>query len=167
LHIIDVMRASELRIGNWVKIKDEIFEDGWETGYDIYKTNEFQITGFNDGSAMKGCKIICFYEIPGKIMGGTIHSGCRDLDIDPIPLTEEWLLKFGFVKQDYNMSGCDIYKLKNIIIMKSFVNPERKHMGITVEGISPPTWSLKDLIHVHELQNLYFALIGEELVVKE
>jgi len=54
LHIIDVMRASELRIGNWVKIKDEIFEDGWETGYDIYKTNEFQITGFNDGSAMKG-----------------------------------------------------------------------------------------------------------------
>jgi hypothetical protein len=84
----------------------------------------------------------------------------------PIPLTEEWLVNFGFVKQDYNMSGCDIYQLKNIIIMKSFINPERK-LGITVKGISPPTWSLKDLIYVHELQNLYFALTGEELVVKE
>ena len=136
MHIIDVMKASELRIGNYVNDR------------------------FNAEV------IVCDITHTGV----NLNYGYSTISIDelkPIPLTEEWLLKFGFEKQDYNMSGCDIYKLKNIIIMKSFVNPERKNMGITVEGISPPTWSLKDLIHVHELQNLYFALTGEELVVKE
>lgn len=85
---------------------------------------------------------------------------------EPIPLTEEWLLKFGFSKQDYKMSGCYIYKLGTIIIMNSFLDNGRKDMGITVEGISPPTWSLADLYFVHQLQNLYFALIGEELTFK-
>jgi hypothetical protein len=81
----------------------------------------------------------------------------------PIKLTEEWLLKFGFAKQDYTMSGCSIYKLGNIVIMNSFVNPQRESMVITIEGISPPTWSLKDLCFVHQLQNIYFALTGKEL----
>ena len=84
--------------------------------------------------------------------------------IKPIPLTEEWLLKFGFKKQDYKMSGCSIYKLGNIIIMNSFRDNGRKDMGITVEGISPPTWSLANLYFIHHLQNLYFALTGEELI---
>jgi hypothetical protein len=88
------------------------------------------------------------------------------MDVEPIPLTEEWLLNFGFTKQDYTMSGCSIYKLGNIIIMNSFLNPVREYMGITIEGISPPTWSLKDLNFVHQLQNLYYELTGEELTIK-
>jgi hypothetical protein len=64
------------------------------------------------------------------------------------------------------MSGCYIYKLGTIIIMNSFLDNGRKDMGITVEGISPPTWSLANLYFVHQLQNLYFALISEELTFK-
>jgi hypothetical protein len=128
------MKASELRIGNWVNCLKIVDGD---------KIREISCWDF-----------------------GTYLSTNPEY-YSPIQLTEEWLEKFGFEKQDYNMSGCDIYKLKNIIIMKSFVNPERKNMGITVEGISPPTWSLADLYFVHQLQNLYFALTGEELILKE
>jgi hypothetical protein len=156
------MKASELRIGNWVKIKDEIFEEGYLTGYDIYTTNEFQITGFNDGSSMKDCKVICFYETPGKLFGGTIHSGCRDLDIDPIPLTEEWLLKFGFNRHHADYFNGIIY-IKNIINNTEFewgVYPNELGSGIQIQN-------RKLLKYVHQLQNLYFALTEEELVVKE
>ena len=145
------MKANELRIGNWVKIKDEIFEEGYLTGYDIYTTNEFQITGFNDGSSMKDCKVICFYEIPGKLFGGTIHSGCRDLDIEPIPLTEEWLLKFGFEKTSLH------YLKKDGIIIQSEDNYFECFLGSIVVKLQ---W-------LHQLQNLYFALTGEELKIKE
>jgi hypothetical protein len=150
------MRVNELRIGNWVKIKDEIFEDGWETGYDIYKTNEFQITGFNDGSSMKGCKVICFYEIPNKMLGGFIHSGCRDLDIDPIQLTEEWLFKFGFEWKGLGGKFLTIFtpcgKALVYIGDNFFI-----FSNVTIET---------PIKYVHQLQNLYFALTGEELTFK-
>ena len=131
------VKASELRIGNLVDLGNRIAK--------VIEINHL------------ACVVVDLEETQD-----TIEDYERT---KPIPLTEDWLLKFGFVKQDYTMSGCDIYKLKNIIIMKSFINPERKHMGITMEGISPPTWSLKDLTHVHELQNLYFTLTGKELIL--
>lgn len=153
------MKANELRIGNWVKIKDKIFEDGWETGYDIYKTNEFQITGFNDGSSMKGCKVICFYEIPGKAFGGFIHSGCRDIDIDPIRLTEEWLEKFSFeFDQDYGMFG---FFNKHHVVYKCDDGSFEFHPFCT----NDKDCHIK-LEYVHQLQNLCFALTGEELTLK-
>ena len=143
------MKANELRIGNWVKINDDHFKDGKEIVYDLYKTNEFQIMGFNDGSFIEGCKVICFYEIPSEI-GGWVHSGCSDLDIDPIPLTEEWLVKFGFENGNY-------FILNNVIIYKDYNNKYRYEYNYG------QTW----VKHVHQLQNLYFALTGEELVIKE
>ena len=32
--------------------------------------------------------------------------------------------------------------------------------------IAPPTWNLKTLKYLHELQNIIFALTGEELTFK-
>lgn len=155
------MTANELRIGNYVKIKDSIFEEGYETGYDVYATNEFQITGFSDGSSMKGCKVICFYEIPGKMFGGFIHSGVRDLDIDPIPLTEEWLLKFGFTYDE--IFGWSFSDSKTYFIMSyhssAIITLETSEESI----ISVP----QNIRYVHQLQNLYFALTGKELELKE
>jgi hypothetical protein len=151
------MKVNELRIGNWVKINDEIFEEGYLLGYDVYKTNEFQITGFNDGSSMKGCKVICFYEIPSKILEGTIHSGCRDLDIDPIPLTEEWLKRFGFKWCGLISKGrfLTLYTPcgKALVYKDSYI----KFVGVTIET---------PIQYVHQLQNLYFTLTGEELILK-
>jgi hypothetical protein len=78
--------------------------------------------------------------------------------ITPIPLTEEWLLKFGFSK-----------KFKS-----SYWHPEkcwhRYTFGYTKFGL--PSLKLEPVgclaphatcNYVHQIQNLYFALTGKEL----
>ena len=72
--------------------------------------------------------------------------------VQPIPLTEDWLLKFGFShsQKKYYYNGyfvCKINKAFNCLIYIG--NNDYKQLN-TVN-------------YVHELQNLYFALVGEEL----
>lgn len=77
----------------------------------------------------------------------------------PIPLTEEWLLKFGFktVRNSflsfqliYEQYGLHFKVFKNGVI--SFVLKDRNGKD-----------EYRQINHVHQLQNLYFALTGEEL----
>jgi len=70
-----------------------------------------------------------------------------------IPLTEEWLLNFGFDKLPncwdndiFHLSEWDNYPMNWCVVMN-------KNNAVLI---------LK-LKHVHQLQNLYFALTGEEL----
>ena len=72
--------------------------------------------------------------------------------INPIPLTEDWLLKFGFDNK-HN-------KDKFTIITKGKLNYEK---GRTYFN----SWTIleKQPDYVHELQNLYFALTGTELTL--
>ena len=76
----------------------------------------------------------------------------RIIDCQPIPLTEEWLLKFGFDNK-HN-------KDKFTIITKGKLNYEK---GRTYFN----SWTIleKQPDYVHELQNLYFALTGTELTL--
>ena len=73
-----------------------------------------------------------------------------------IPLTEEWLLKFGFEKNNNNQ----------FILMEGSVDIlfNKDLNGWTCDGIN---FSINMTEHVHQLQNLYFALTGEELKLKE
>ena len=74
-----------------------------------------------------------------------------------IPLTEEWLLKFGFISNPYE----DRYEIK--LISSGFFHIEcDKTKGILQLWCEqlPQAIFIK---HVHQLQNLYFALTGEEL----
>lgn len=72
-------------------------------------------------------------------------------DVSPIPLTEEWLIKFGFEWHEYgrcyNFEGFSIIKSKQGFVMLNTGN------DIGLE-------------YVHSLQNLYFALTGKELTIK-
>jgi hypothetical protein len=90
----------------------------------------------------------------------------------PIPLTEEWLLKFGFEKKDINKhyrhwkrSDIDFFTLSGFCI--------NKYSNYLVIGhYWGGTFSLTQrqglkIQYVHQLQNLYFALCGEELTIKE
>lgn len=72
---------------------------------------------------------------------------------EPIPLTEEWLLKFGFDNK-FN-------KGKISIIPKGKLGYEN---GRTYFN----SWAIleKQPDYVHQLQNLYFSLTGEELIIK-
>jgi hypothetical protein len=71
----------------------------------------------------------------------------------PIPLTEEWLLKFGFYKNiDTELFEKDGHQIDLSVIKCLFYLPE---FG---------DW-YKELEYVHQLQNLYFALTNEELTL--
>jgi hypothetical protein len=72
--------------------------------------------------------------------------------IFPIPLTEEWLLKFGFVKTPLTY--------------------DKDKLCISIRGVQYDkgrtyfnSWTILEHQpeYVHQLQNLYFALTGEEL----
>jgi hypothetical protein len=75
--------------------------------------------------------------------------GVWDDDIEPIPLTEGWLLKLGFEKLRDNL-----FVLNELLEFNANV--------ICIDegrGLIP----LNHIKHIHQLQNLYFALTGEEL----
>lgn len=81
-------------------------------------------------------------------------------NLEPIPLTEEWLLKFGFdwdvFYQNYTNGRYIIRLNHNGTIDVSYC--KRKNDWIPFFMNNPR--------HVHELQNLYFALTGQELTLK-
>lgn len=79
--------------------------------------------------------------------------------IEPIPLTEEWLLKLGFIKDDaYEKSYTSrIIRGRNIRV---FHHNNATHFLLNMHFAV-------DLKYVHQLQNLYFALTSEELQINQ
>ena len=94
---------------------------------------------------------------------------------EPIELTEEWLIKFGAFKHE--LKGQYGYKyffpmLDYIYVIERDFNKHQSHFfGIQYtdcEGIEDQVFNFSfDLKYVHQLQNLYFALTGNELTIKE
>lgn len=89
----------------------------------------------------------------------------------PIPLTEEWLVKFGFV-------GLDFYFESNLFSGYQRGNefPELSfYIGanisdaweVYIQSSYQETIQIKYIKHVHQLQNLYFALTGKELTMRK
>ena len=75
------------------------------------------------------------------------------LPFRPIQLSEDWLLMFGFSKQNsYYFKDSD-YRIATILNHFAF------SVGNDNDGIV-----LTGLYFVHQLQNLYFALTGTELI---
>jgi len=70
---------------------------------------------------------------------------------EAIPLTEEWLLKFGFEEVDY-AGGC--YNLGIVCI-------DTADFNCVVNG----KWLDVKIQYVHQLQNLYYALTQTELTL--
>jgi hypothetical protein len=75
-------------------------------------------------------------------------------DYQPIELTEEWLLKFGFIlNSNRYYLGDIVYEFINYTISLTADDPYCSH-------------EVKNKIkYVHELQNLYFALTNQELTI--
>ena len=74
--------------------------------------------------------------------------------IKPIPLTEEWLLKFGF---EFGIKLQNFVKGKHQFVELGFINGYFSEIGIFYYGLKT------EIKSVHQLQNLYFALTGKEL----
>jgi len=76
--------------------------------------------------------------------------------IEPIPLTEEWLLKFGF-KTDNKCWRKDIHIFEYELIKDD-------EFTFDVINVECNNWTVS-VKYVHELQNLYFVLTGKELTL--
>lgn len=76
-------------------------------------------------------------------------------DIEPIELTEEWLIKFGF---ENNFKQ---YELMNWGLKVDLLNNE----WIVFHGFCGKYSEITSCRYVHQLQNLYFALTGKELTI--
>lgn len=122
------MEAKELRIGNYV-----------------YK----EYHNYNDEKEL---------EIDSEIhVIDELHNTNYET-IKPIPLTEEWLLKFGFEKKQ-TVKGCTYYFEK--VFRITIIDKNDLYINVFNSfGISNNNY------HVHQLQNLYFSLTGKELICK-
>ena len=110
--------------------------------YVIFNTNDtpFQITpvGLLELSQIENSLTPYFYE--------------------PILLTEDWLIKFGFKKLtagEGSENYVEYYEISNLVVCNwgdGFIMSNSFSHGIRV-----------DLKYVHQLQNLYFAITAKEL----
>jgi hypothetical protein len=124
-----MIEAKELRIGNLIK---------WTLlNGNKSKANEVELI-CKDGINIKGVSFL-FKEI------------------EPIPLTEEWLIKFGFeehtTNHKYYKFGCAIFRGLGDSINRFYYHRSGHSKCIEIK-------------YVHQLQNLYFALTNEELTIK-
>lgn len=134
------MEAKDLRIGNW------FLADTEENNFKQINANE----------------ILDFYDDP------------LDDYYKPIPLTEDWLLNYGFEKVIYesddfgyetnyelDIKGVGYISYSDDFSCALFGSKEssKNELGFL------PNWD--NCKYVHQLQNLYFALTGEELTLKK
>lgn len=85
----------------------------------------------------------------------------------PIPLTEEWLERFGLTKKI--MPDSTPHYTNDNVDFEPGVSPDGKggFMYCILVDSSTETWQyITHVQYVHQLQNLYFALTGEELELK-
>lgn len=138
------VKANELRIGNLLKY----------TNYEKLKEDR------------RG-KV--FEVIPDDIQFLTEVDSCDY--IEPIPLTEEWLVRLGL---EYEYDTMESFKGKKY----AKETDEQKHYCIfrNAEEISYFVFNfssymayshrIKTVKYVHELQNIFHAITGEELTIK-
>jgi len=134
------MKATELRLGNYV---------------------------YHESSTCKLETVLAFEDVE---------------EYNPIPLTEEWLLKFGCGKKEIN----DYYKETDdfgILFYHEInfnggwftlgINSDNEYYlcdsGYDLDdkdSMASFACGLPSIKYVHQLQNLYFALTGEELEIR-
>lgn len=105
----------------------------------------------------------CFYVKNSK--GESFKSAWAD--IQPVNLTEEWLLKFGFLAMQFDNEDDWFVKGSGRKVFKISTANGEKECDIWIplyqSGIGKDFAYLTDIEYVHQIQNLYFNLIGEEL----
>jgi hypothetical protein len=97
----------------------------------------------------------------------TINQHCITYDmVAPIQLTEQWLIRFGFEKdEEFDEGGIVDYRYflhkRNFTLSftSNFSTEDFIYVNYNQGGV--------DCFFIHQLQNLYFALTGEELKLNE
>lgn len=132
------MKASELRIGNFV------LHDHGVSSVNMIRGNDIGL--YDSGLALWGTTI-------DRVSG--------------IQLTEDWLIKLGLQKlESENEFDKDMY---NIYTTSSTGRSLPFFLQKCLNGsYSPPLYHdiHEEIVYVHQLQNLFFALTGKDLTIK-
>jgi hypothetical protein len=90
----------------------------------------------------------------------------KPCEIEGEPLTEEWLIKFGFYRGALDMHKLYYHKKINVRGYEEdfCISFYRDGYFMYCNG-NEQNSSYKTKYFVHELQNLYFSLTGEELIL--
>ena len=137
------MKAEQLRIGNYVSRK-------------FFNPNPKNPAYEYENCIVKG---IGFEKI--NVTTGLIRNEILKLNYEslkPIPLTEEWLLKFGFVNRYSNVWMKEDNERENV-----FEFDDNNLYFTAEEGVN---YSVA-INNIHGLQNFYFALTGTELTINK
>ena len=122
------MEAKELRIGDYLEWEDE--SHGVVKVVGVYEHRDYENEVWVD-----------YFE------HGYVYSARFD-EFKPIPLSEEWLLKFGFKqwgdKYTFGLKGINIHHRQRGFVLRK---------------------SVPVIQYVHQLQNLYRCLCGKELEI--
>ena len=129
-----MIKAKELRIGNLVFVNKK----------DPIKVESINDSGINLELVFDTDVIESGYIMPQYLIG----------EVEPIPLTEDWLLKFGFDRGIYWRK--DWFEIQQSEDEFSLYIPDN-YVG---QEYGEP------FKYVHQLMNLYFALTGTELELK-
>jgi hypothetical protein len=92
----------------------------------------------------------------------------KEWDVNGIPLTEEWLLKFGFRSYDVNkVLKKEFQKENNIAYYHDAFNYNYQDGRLFLDNGNDEGWSVDGKIdYVHKLQNLHYSLTEKELEIK-
>lgn len=141
-----MIKATELRIGNKIKVFEDIVGVT-----DVCDDGTIGTTAYFDGQM--GC------------------CGCTEDMAVGIPLTEQWLERLGFVDitEGYRATGqaSPVYRIaspvrgQDINLYQEWDYKNGRALGYFLAHFEYV------MQYVHQLQNLFFALTGEELTIKE
>jgi hypothetical protein len=112
----------------------------------------------------------------GSFIVGLIHlediikENSHAREYEPIPLTEEWLINFGFKKsldskqEDYEWGKASSFVGRRAIGLYKLGDFDDWNVTFR-EDVGCGWVDLNEIEYVHELQNLFYMLVGEELIL--
>lgn len=97
-------------------------------------------------------------ELGESITAPAIKGARTSLPNKPIQLTEDILLRLGFEKgfHRYGLENCGLKCHKSL----------KENYWIVSQGFGMQFTELTEIQYIHQLQNLFFSLCGEELTFK-
>lgn len=147
-----MIAKQELRYGNYVMpLKDNFYGEYKDEPCQV---NSIEYRGINAWQDMGASGNLSYSEI------------------DPIRLTDEWLLKLGFKRESIDDKWGRVFRLKNCNYFLRVVNFSRPidtaQMGFQLEYSDDSNWfAIKRIDYIHTLQNVIFEVTGIELTIKE
>jgi len=141
------LKASELRIGNLV---DYLCEDKLDDRQEWYEPT---VIDWQD------IKYLSEKEVRNK---GLVPDGPVREHYKPIPITEDWLLKLGFVRSN----NPDLLFF-SIPMLHIEIHAEKYRGRYVIQLANHIKPIVTEIEFVHQLQNLIYALSGTELTLTD